>query len=781
MTPEQWRTVEEAFLAALELTGEARRAYVDSLDVAIRGEVERMVEGHEEGDRLLPVLEPSTVIPSGGAPPAPGMRAGPYRLIERIGEGGMGLVYRAERDDDEFRKQVAVKLIRAQVYGHSNEMLTRFRLEKQALALLDHPNIVRLLDAGVTPEGTPYFVMELVDGTPITRFAEEHQLDLAARLRVMEDVCSAIDSAHRHLIIHRDIKPANILVTHEGMAKVLDFGIAKLLDPLPDQDPGPITTFASPMTPDYASPEHLQRRPVTTASDIYSLGLVLYELVSGVKARPGPAQPIHTDRDLQSIFLKATAEDPAERYASAADLAADLRLYVAGLPVSARDATLRYVFVKAVLRNRGKVAAAAAGVLLATGALWWQSHQVALERQKRYEQVRDLARTMIVDMQDRLRNTPGSLETRRKLMAQALGYLESLRKESSVDPRFETELGLSYLQMATIQSSTNESNLGDAKGASESLEQARKLAESALANNPGFVPAARLLASYWERLSQLNHDPDGARRAFDIRRQLAERNPEDFACQREYATAFQFVAITEKDVAQSLVLLEQGAAKTDALLKRWPNHPILLRDAAIAQKYIGGRLDVQKRLPEAVPHFRRALELDQALLALKPQDRLARLDISFDWCSLGWAEKRNHQMEEAGKSLSQCVAIRQQLTDEEPKDVRSRDRLAYARMLFASYLLDEGQTQKALEESDRVIQIVAEEVRDVPSMARESLEQLTYAYRVRGVASQTLGRHAQACEAFRKAVDGFDRLEKARPGRVIPEAPPAREALRHCS
>jgi len=408
----RWQEVKRIVEEALELPPEERRAHVE---LACRGdeellqEVTELLEGAEEAEDFIdtPVFPrratPSAVAAGGGDDDGdePRLhRIGPYRLLRRLGDGGMGVVYLAERDD-EIRKRVALKLIRAA--GGSGEIVDRFRHERQILANLVHPHIARLLDGGTTAAGEPYFVMDYVEGEAIDRYCGHRRLGVRERVELFLQVCNAVQYAHRNLVVHRDLKPANILVTAEGEPVLLDFGIAKLLADDADVDV-PETRLLRPFTPQYASPEQLAGRPVTTASDVYSLGVLLYELLAGRRpfedhgSDPGalllvtneedPERPStavrrhaserrHPERavalrkelrgDLDAIVLKALRPDPDHRYATVDQLADDLRRHLEGLPVAARRGTFTYRAGKFLRRHGGKLAAAAAVLALAGG------------------------------------------------------------------------------------------------------------------------------------------------------------------------------------------------------------------------------------------------------------------------------------------------------------------------------------------------------------------------------------------------------------------------------
>src|SRR5262249_54505229 len=287
MNPERWTKLEQLFQSALDLPADRRPGYVRDAcgnDDGMRREVESLLSSYDRAADFIetPALEADPAPTEEVAPPSSviGRRLGAYKIVREIGAGGMGSVYLAVRADDEFERRVAIKLIRR---GMDNDFIVRrFRNERQILADLDHQNIARLLDGGTTEEGLPYFVMEYIEGQPIRQYSDTRRLPVAERLRLFRKLCAAIQYAHQNMIIHRDIKPGNILVTAQGVPKLLDFGIAKILDPDTASRGIDATTATSRlMTPEYASPEQIRGEEVTAASDIYSLGVLLYELLSG--------------------------------------------------------------------------------------------------------------------------------------------------------------------------------------------------------------------------------------------------------------------------------------------------------------------------------------------------------------------------------------------------------------------------------------------------------------------------------------------------------------------
>ena len=405
MTPEYWLRLESIFLQATELAGEERSAYLARAcqdDPGLRAEVEAMLGEHQaaanrsEPDRLI-------VLSQINAPEVlTGSTLGAYNIGELVGRGGMGEVYRASRIDGSPAQPVAVKVVQSTLA--STDVLRRFRLERQILAHLQHPNIATLLDGGITPHGQPYLVMRYVDGVPITRYAVQNQLTVAQRLRLFEEACGAVQFAHTNLIVHRDLKPSNILVTADGQVRLLDFGIAKLLDLTAFDLTAPTTGEHRLLTPEHAAPEQFLGQPVTTATDVYALGVLLYQLLTGVrpfadvalldlaravcerepvppsKVVAGAGQGAVLSRelrgDLDHIVLMALRKEPGRRYASAGQFAEDIRRHLNGLPVIARPDTFAYRARKSVARNRILVGGlAACGLLLlgTAGVTVWQS------------------------------------------------------------------------------------------------------------------------------------------------------------------------------------------------------------------------------------------------------------------------------------------------------------------------------------------------------------------------------------------------------------------------
>ncbi len=478
----------------------------------------------------------------------PESQIGPYRILGIIGEGGMGTVYRAVRADDQYRKTVAIKVVRLD--SRSDLVLRRFRQERQILANLEHPNIARLLDGGASTSGVPFIAMEYVEGQPITVYCREQNLTIPKRLQLFRHVCDAVQYAHQMLIVHRDIKPGNILVTAEGVPKLLDFGIAKLLDAETAGDSTNTQTMTGfrMMTPDYASPEQVRGESATTTTDVYSLGAVLYEILTGERPhqlktydaleiarrvceeeiRPPSATGVPGLRgDLDTILLKALQKIPARRYSSVEKFSEDLLRFLEGRPVLARPDTLFYRTSKYVRRNRVTVVAAAVAALSLGVGLVAERRQARIASE-RFELVRGIAHKLIFDVHDEVARLPGSIKPREIIVASAVDYLNKLSQTAGNDPSLLNEIAVGYAKVGTAQGLPAEPNLGRVPDALASLRKALVFHERASALDPKY----RLdLAEFLFRMRtfyNLTGNPDAADDA--VRKGIAlseELNRED--------------------------------------------------------------------------------------------------------------------------------------------------------------------------------------------------------------------------------------------------------------
>jgi serine/threonine-protein kinase len=455
-----------------------------------------------------------------------GQTLGPYTLFSQIGQGGMGSVWLARRSDGRFERQAAVKFLNIALAGRATE--ERFKREGSILGRLTHPHIAELLDAGISSDGQPYLILEYVDGSTIDQYCDQHRLDLEARVRLFLDVLAAVAHAHANLVVHRDIKPSNVLVTASGEVKLLDFGIAKLLQGEGQSGAATLLTHegGSALTPQYAAPEQLTSRPVTTATDVYALGVLLYLLLSGrhpagsglrspaelVKAvlereAPRASDPTTADNikliaerrdatpdklrrqlrgDLDTIVGKALKKDPQERYASVTGFADDLQRYLKHEPISARPDTLAYRAAKFLRRNRTSVALTTIAVALVIGSLSTGLLIANRERkiaEQRFAQVRQLANKFI-DLDARIRGLQGSTKVRMQMVSDSLQYLRSLESKGDVDKDLALDIAFAYVRVAHAQGDPTSPNLGQFAEAKESLSQASRFVDPVLADDP---------------------------------------------------------------------------------------------------------------------------------------------------------------------------------------------------------------------------------------------------------------------------------------------------------
>jgi serine/threonine-protein kinase len=481
ITPQRWQRLQEIFERALELDPLSRPDFVVEEcgeDAALREQVlSLLIASNETGDDFEQRVEHAIAGAVREADLPPGQVIGNYRVQRLLGRGGMGAVYLAERADGQYQQLVALKIVARGVVH--DRIAGRFRSERQILARLNHPNIARLLDGGRTAEGAPYLVMEHVEGLRVDEYCERHELDVRARLRLFQLVCAAVHYAHQNLVVHRDLKPSNILVTHDGVPKLLDFGIAKLLDP----DHSPVTRALTRvrdrvLTPEYASPEQVRGEAVGTASDVYGLGALLYELLTRRRPfdagndsfeelekqichvdPPAPSARVRAteregggpprsaqlaralDGDLDNIVLKAMRKEPARRYASAEALAADIQSYLDGRPVQARPDTWTYRAGKFVKRNALGVASASGVALLVFGLVIFYTARLAAERDAA-EQERQIAASVSGFMIEafRLANpnaAPGAAVAARDVLDSAATRIE---RDLANQPRLQATL-----------------------------------------------------------------------------------------------------------------------------------------------------------------------------------------------------------------------------------------------------------------------------------------------------------------------------------------------------
>jgi serine/threonine protein kinase len=527
LNPDQWQAISPYLDQALTMTDDERAAWLSSLsekDPALVAQLGELLDEHrllaEEG-----FLETGRfALPNSTG--LAGQTLGPYTLISQIGQGGMGSVWLARRSDGRFERQAAVKFVSIALAGPGTE--ERFKREGSILGRLTHPHIADLLDAGISSDGQPYLILEYVDGTTIDQYCDQHKLDLEARVRLFLDILSAVAHAHTNLIVHRDIKPSNVLVTSSGEVKLLDFGIAKLLEGEGQTGAATLLTHegGSAFTPQYAAPEQLTGQPVTTTTDVYALGVLLYLLLCGrhpagsgahspaelVKAvldlePPRASDAVTSDDssliverrgttadklrrelrgDLDTIVGKALKKSPQERYASVTEFVNDLQHYLKHEPISARPDTLAYRTAKFLRRNRTVVTLTASAMALVIGSLstgLWMANRERKVAESRFLQVRQLANKFIA-LDEGIRGLPGSTKVRMQMVSDSLQYLTSLSSDIHGDKDLALEIAYAYVRVAHAQGDPTSPNLGQFAEAEASLLKAENFDDSVLTVDP---------------------------------------------------------------------------------------------------------------------------------------------------------------------------------------------------------------------------------------------------------------------------------------------------------
>jgi tRNA A-37 threonylcarbamoyl transferase component Bud32/tetratricopeptide (TPR) repeat protein len=709
--------VEELFHRAAELPGGEQAAFL----ARECGEEQRLLESVSSllaasressttWDRTALDLEArSSAIDS--RPARPGEFFGPYRIVRRVAAGGMSVVYEALRDDAEFHKRVAIKFVQRGI--DDGALGERFRGERQILAQLEHPYIARLLDGGTTADDLPYLVMEYVDGVPIDRFVTERRLTRTDRLHLFLQVCEAVQYAHRNLVVHRDLKPGNILVTAGGMPKLLDFGIAKLITSEP---PGQATTVRA-LTPECASPEQVAGRSITTATDVYSLGVLLFVLLAErLPYGAGAAQPVELIRaiceegpvwqpsgliasELRSILAQALRKEPERRYLSVEQFDADVRRYLAGLPVAARADTWSYRARKFAVRRALPLAATAALTVVVLAGLTtslWEARRAERQRliaQRRFDDARRLAYTVIHEIQPKLAAINGTVALRKTLIEETLVYLESLGKDAADSPALMRELIDSYVALAGVAADAGTSNVGDPQRASQILQQAQALANTLQRADSANPASARCLVRFYvaEARQVISYGTQENARAFaaramEIAERLAAAKP-DRDSQIEVASAAMTLGNTlgsatddsDEDRNRKIELFQRSLAIWRELLNLQPQNPDELRKRiALADKNLSSVWVSKGNYPKALEYAIEARDLDEVALARNPSSPAAQMDLAFDIGAIGWACFQMRDYPGAVEAMRQNVALREKVAAANADDRRATDRLAYA-------------------------------------------------------------------------------------------------------
>jgi tetratricopeptide (TPR) repeat protein len=720
MTPASWARISELFDRATDQSAGDRAALLAELrrtDAAAARELASLLEAHDRPGEFLPDL-PAPAEPADLS----GRVIGAYRLLRLLGAGGHGVVYLAERHDGAFDKRVAVKLL-STAFVQSREWFLR---ERQVLARMAHPNIAHLLDGGATADQLLYLVMEYVDGVPIDRYCADRRLPIRERVALLLQACAGVSHAHRSLIVHCDLKPENILVTADGAVKLLDFGIARLLGP------GAAATRLRPATPAYASPEQLAGGDISTASDVYSLGVLAYVVLTGhgpyavasegidqavyatlhsevrpASAAPGlpPAEARVLRGDLDNVLAKAVAREPQRRYASAEQFAGDLDAWRTGFPVRARPDSMAYRLRRSIGRHRwaAALAAASCAVLVAATAVSVRQARVA---ERRFEDLRAFARSIVFDVNDALEPIPGTTAARKLVVSTGLEYLDRLVQEGIESLALREELAAAYLRIGKVQGGSFVPNLGDARGALDSFHKA--IAVASAADTPALE---RLRVEGLISIAQLSTDParagDEYARAVAAAEQRLAEEPGDVQAMRLLADAYQGqatvanltndvdghlpLALRQVPVRERIRALGGGVSDVASLARA-------LAQVALAYEQRGA-------YGEALAQLNRAQATIEAVLDESGRNQLLRR---------GLAEARSRKIpvlaalgrfDEASGEAEAVFGLLKPLVDSDPLNIPYRVDLSYAYLRLADVRAAERKFAEALDLHRRALAI----------------------------------------------------------------------------
>jgi tetratricopeptide (TPR) repeat protein/tRNA A-37 threonylcarbamoyl transferase component Bud32 len=809
---DDWERADRIFDAALERPAAARARFLDEAcggDGALRARIARLLE---EAETLDAFLSPGGALAALGAglqdddPPL----VPRYRLGPELGRGGMAVVHLAERADGLFEHKVAVKLVKRG--SDTDEVLRRFEQERRILASLDHPDIARILDGGAADDGRPFFAMELVSGQPIDAWCDARRLGIPARLRLFVRVARAVEHAHRRLVVHRDLKPSNILVTEDGHPKLLDFGIAKLLE----EGGAPDITGADVrvLTPAYASPEQVKGDAVTTASDVYQLGLLLHVLLTGrhpyrdardspqtlvraildeqdvprpsatVRALPpAEAEAVAAARglpprrlaralagDLDTIVWAAVRKDPARRYPGVGPLVDDLQRHLAREPVQARGAPVGYAVLRFLQRHwllAGVSTVAIAGV--AAGALVAERH--ARRADRRFQEVRRLARALIFDLDQRIAPLPGSTPARQYAVATSLSYLEGLLQEADGDPGLLLELAEAYERVADVQGHPRSPNLGQPQAALRSYDRALWLRDRAGPRPEQAAGRARLLArraDVLETEGRLAEARTALQSAVESLRALPAGEADAPRLLAETLTSLGVVHARDNDAEAALAAHREALSAAGEWERRVPGLASR-RARAMAEARVANALSERGDLDASLAGHRRAEEALEALAREAPDDLGLRRDLRLVSSWLGNVQGVPSYLnvgdtEGAVRSYRRALAMSDALLAADPLDARARLDALNARWRLAALLAGAapGEARVLVEEALSGLEALRDEAPDGFDLARRHASVRLTLADVHAAA----GRSAEALAVLREALQAAETLTGRAPADV---------------
>lgn len=805
MNSQRWARVKDLFQEALAVEPESRASLLDrecGEDVALREEVESLLAAHEDTSVSL---ESPTHIPVFGSvvrrvreevsrgEALLGRSIGQYRIESLIGEGGMGSVYLAIRDDAEFKMQVAIKVLNRSSSG--GDVVNRFRLERRILARLNHPFIARIFDGGVSEEGLLYFVMEYIPGIPLDEYIRRNNPPLEARLQLFREICSAVSFAHQNLVVHSDIKTSNILIMEDGIPKLLDFGISQVLDPEHREVVREQEGKVAALTPAYASPEQLRGLPLSTASDIYSLGVLLYEMIcgrlpyevdrgnpfailakisGGDPPKPSEISPLPgVQADLDAIVLKAIQPEPQDRYITTNQLSQDVDRYLKHQPVIACPDSPYYRAQKFVRRNRVPVLVGFIAVLslvggiLAAGYMADRAEEQRIRAEARFEDVRQLASSLIFELDADLARIPGATGVRGKLVERALEYLDRLGNESAGDLQLQRELALAYEKLGDVQGRPNVANIGNSALALECYRKALSIRE-AVRDKANDVQSRQDVANTYSRLSALrklmgdyegglNYDRDALR----MYREMLALEPGNLEFRRKVASAYTALGGGLSQIGDWDGVLEtrrQALRMFEEIIAAGSDDPEDMRGLCLAHRRLGGILLMLKNQKQAENHFRKALSIAQEMLRERPGDSRNVQDLAASATALGGLLYDMGQFEEAMARYREAIEIHDKIFVSDPLDARNRSLLASNIYRLARTMIRTRDPKPALPLLQRALEMRQALARENPMNAGAQGE-VGESHMMLGDYYRTIGDKGRALSSYQRAMTIFRELQ----------------------
>ena len=645
MSSENWQELNELFAVAMEIAPNERASFIALIEnKEIRAELESLLNAHDSSNKFLNKnaveLSAKTLLEN-DSEKLIGAQIGQFKIIKEIGRGGMGAVFLAERIGADFTQKAALKLIKRGM--DTDFIVQRFQTERRILSRLNHPFIAKLFDGGTTDDGLPYFVMEYVEGKNLKEFCQTENLSEDAKLKLFRQICEAVAFAHRNLIIHRDLKPSNIIISEDKTPKLLDFGIAKVLDSDTENTEKTTTEFRL-LTPKYASPEQLRGELVGTQSDVFSLGILLREILSEPPALAGGLSAnisnVKTNSDLNSelktIINKATHEEISRRYVSVEQFAEDIRRYQENLPILAQSDSFAYRTQKFIARHR--FGAIAAGLILLTllggiSATFWQFRRAQAERklaEQRFNDVRGLANSVIFELHDEIQNLPGSTKARKLLVEKALEYLNKLEADAGNDANLQHEIAMAYLKIADVQGQVFEASLLQTDEAEINYRKALQILEKTVEAEPKNFEFRRDLALACYRFAEalrggndLTEALSLEKRSAEIYEPLTKEQPENMEVRRRWLVARSGLADVLKETGEfqkSIPIYEQNIRDTEEAVKIAPQDIKLNRFLAIAYGGYAGVLFVMGETNKALEFILKSQTVSRRLSNENPDD-----------------------------------------------------------------------------------------------------------------------------------------------------------------